>query len=270
MTEENPYKAPENKAENAPQVEAQTSPGSGGEPETQQQVRVYSPHVKPVVTWVLIGISVLVYAAQFICQKKLGFDLPLELGAKYGPLIREYGQWWRLITPIFLHGSITHILFNMYALFTIGPELERYYGHLDYLLFYLISGFAGNVMSYIVSPESVSVGASTALFGLIAAQGFMVYKNRKLIRNYQRVITNILLVVGVNLLLGLQEGIDNWGHLGGLIAGIIMAYLSGPVLDVHYDQTNRRFCLKDTVSKKNRYASYAICTALFIALAVAF
>lgn len=236
----------------------------------QQNFRVYSPKSKPVVVYTLMGISVIVFIIQIITQYSLGFDLPLQLGAKYGPLIYQYGQWWRLITPIFLHGSIMHILFNMYALFTIGPELEKFYGHLDFLLFYLITGFCGNVFSYVFSPNSVSVGASTSLFGLIAAQGFIVFKNKKMIHNYKRVMGNIIMVVAVNLLLGMQNGIDNWGHLGGLVGGSLISFLSCPVITIHFNPKTSRLELFDSVSKKSRYISYAVCTLFFVALTVAF
>ena len=169
-----------------------------------QTVSVKFPKIKPVVTWVILGITVLIYIVQALTESQLGVDIPLAYGAKYGPWIDQYHQWWRLITPIFLHGSITHLLFNMYALYAIGPELEAFYGHRDFLIFYLITGFAGNVLSYIASPNTLSVGASTSLFGMIAAQGFIVYKNKKLVRNYTKAIYNILFIVLINLTLGLR------------------------------------------------------------------
>jgi rhomboid protease GluP len=86
---------------------------------------------------------------------------------------------WRLFTPLLLHGSIAHIGFNMYALFIIGPGLERYYGHLRFLVLYLLAGFAGNVFSFLFTP-ALSVGASTAIFGLVAAQGVFLYRHRQL------------------------------------------------------------------------------------------
>ena len=85
------------------------------------------------------------------------------LGAKVNELILA-GQVWRLITPILLHASILHIGFNMYALFVIGPQLERFYGHGRFLLLYLIAGFTGNVLSFVLSPNP-SLGASTSVLG---------------------------------------------------------------------------------------------------------
>jgi rhomboid protease GluP len=106
----------------------------------------------------------------------LGFDVPAALGMKVNELI-IHGQIWRLITPVLLHGSILHLGFNMYALYILGPGLERFYGHWRFLTLYLLAGFAGNVMSFIFSPNP-SLGASTAIFGLLGAQGVFLYHNR--------------------------------------------------------------------------------------------
>ncbi len=246
-------------------------PPASGEPISPERptISVSSRKTKPVVTWVLIGITVLVYLVQMLTENQLGVDLPLIYGAKYGPSIKEFHQWWRLITPVFLHGSVMHLLFNMYALYVIGPELETFYGHRDFLLFYLITGFSGNVVSYVASPNTISVGASTALFGMIAAQGFLAFKNKRLIRNYSKTISNILFVVALNLVLGLRSGIDNWGHLGGLIGGAIIAFLSGPVMEIRINSDHSGLEFYDSVSKKSRYAAFAITTLFFIALAIA-
>ncbi len=189
------------------------------------------PRSRPVVTWVLLGLSILIYIVQIGTEHFLGVDLPLAFGAKFGPLIAA-GQVWRLLTPILLHGSLVHLLFNMYALYILGKDIEPTYGHLDFLLLYLISGFGGNVFSYVFAPESISVGASSSLFGLIAAQGMLLYKNKKFIRNYPKAIQNVIMVVAINLFIGMNARIDNWGHLGGLAAGGLVAFFAGPVWDL--------------------------------------
>jgi rhomboid protease GluP len=142
------------------------------------------------------------------------------------------GQLWRLITPLLLHGSIAHIGFNMYALFIFGPGLERYYGHLRFLTLYLLAGFAGNVFSFLFTP-GLSVGASTAIFGLVAAQGVFLFRHRQMLgANARAGLMNIIFIVAINLFLGLSPGIDNWGHLGGLFGGLAFAWLGGPILEL--------------------------------------
>ena len=140
-------------------------------------------------------------------------------GARINDLIRA-GELWRFLTPVLLHASIPHILFNMYALMIFGVGLERHFGHWRFLLLYVLGGFTGNVLSFLLS-SGYSVGASTAIFGLVGAEGIFLYQNRKLFGNqFGRAIGNVIFVVAVNLLLGLTPGIDNWGHVGGLLGGL--------------------------------------------------
>lgn len=173
----------------------------------------------------MIASCALVYLLQPILLRQ-GIDLA-ALGDKHNAGIIQ-GQYWRLFTPMWLHGSILHIVFNMYALVIFGSNLERFYGHFRYLLLYLLSGFAGNVVSFMMSPTD-SLGSSTAIFGLIAAQGVFIYQNRALIRNSRSLLINTITIAGINLVLGLSPGIDNWGHLGGLLGGLAFAWSAGPI-----------------------------------------
>lgn len=189
------------------------------------------PQGTPFVTYAILGLTVFVYLLQVATQSLLGTDLPALYGTKVNALIAQ-GQYWRLFTPMLLHGSILHIGFNMYALWILGPGLERFYGHWRYLAIYVVSGFGGNVFSMIFTPAP-SLGASTAIFGLFAAQGMFFFQNRRVFgRMSQRALYNIILLAAVNFFLGLSPGIDNWGHLGGFIAGGMFAYIGGPILDV--------------------------------------
>ncbi len=196
-------------------------------PETPQ-VAIQLEAKRPVVTYVLAGITIFFFLLQMASDNLLGFDLPASLGAKINELILR-GQIWRLLTPILLHGSLTHIFFNMYALVSIGRNVEMFYGHKRYLVLYLLSGFAGNVFSFLIT-QNPSYGASTSIFGLIAAEGVFIYRNRKFFRNSQAMLVNILVVIGINLfIVGMIPNIDNFGHLGGLIGGAAFAWLAGPI-----------------------------------------
>jgi rhomboid protease GluP len=180
-----------------------------------------------MVTYVLLGITLAVFLVQLISQTILGGDYPAALGMKVNELIVR-GQLWRLITPVLLHGSILHLGFNMYALYILGPGLERQYGSSRFLALYLLSGFAGNVVSFLFS-SAPSLGSSTAIFGLIGAQGIFLYENREVFGSAaQRALMNVVIIAAINLVIGLQPGIDNWGHIGGLIGGTMFAWLGGP------------------------------------------
>lgn len=189
------------------------------------------PSIQPVVTYTLIGVSVLIYLLQMGSQFLFGIDYLAALGVKANDLIIQ-GQVWRFFTPIFLHGSILHIGFNMYALYIIGPTLERLYGHQRYIALYILSGIAGNIFSFIFTPNA-SLGSSTAIFGLLSAEAIFLYRNREIFgRAAQRGLVQIVGIAAVNLLIGLSPGIDNWGHVGGLVGGTLFAWFAGPVLQV--------------------------------------
>ncbi|RJP46410.1 MAG: rhomboid family intramembrane serine protease [Anaerolineaceae bacterium] len=191
------------------------------------------PSSPPRVTHTILGLTIFVYLLQLASQFLTGYDLPIMFGAKAGELIRE-GQIWRLITPILLHGSLWHIGFNMYALFSFGTGLERRFGHFRFLVLYLLAGFAGNVLSFLLT-SGVSVGSSTSIFGLIAAEGIFLYQNRKLFgEESKQAIGNVISVAAINLFIGFSSGglIDNWGHIGGLLGGLIFAWFGGPLWQV--------------------------------------
>ncbi len=188
-------------------------------------------HPKPVVTYILLGLCVGIYLLQMATEFILGFDYPAALGLKVNELIIR-GQLWRLFTPMFLHGSILHLALNMYALLAFGPGLERYYRHGRFLALYLLSGFAGNVISFQFSAAP-SLGSSTAIFGLLGAEAVLLYRNRELFgRTAQRALINLITIAAINLVIGMSPGIDNWGHIGGLVGGSLFAWFGGPLLQV--------------------------------------
>jgi len=207
----------------APEPFAPPEPAS-----SPQSVRVAMPSLVPMATYAILGFTVLIYLLQMASKAMLnGDDLPLMLGARVTELILE-GQWWRFITPVFLHGSVTHIFFNMYALLSLGSLLERHFGHGRFVLLYFLGAFAGNVFSFLLT-DGYSVGASTAIFGLVAAEVIFFYQNRKLFGSQaKQAIGNAVFIIGVNLFIGLAPGIDNWGHVGGLLGGAMFAWFAGP------------------------------------------
>jgi rhomboid protease GluP len=207
------------------------------EPEPRR-VRVSLPASVPYVTYTIVGITALVYVLQLASVAWLGYASgpgQIDWLEAYGARINEFiraGEIWRFITPVLLHASIPHILFNMYALVVFGAGLERHFGHWRFLALYLLTGFSGNVLSFLLS-SGYSVGASTSIFGLVGAEGIFLYQNRQLLgRQFGRAISNVVFIVAVNLMLGLSPGIDNWGHIGGLLGGLVFTWFAGPVWEV--------------------------------------
>lgn len=260
-------------------------------PPEPRMVRVRQRIQRPRVVYILLGLTILVYLLQEMTKAGIGrepflllgrllmgdevfqyllanagaSDLLLLLGGKNSSLI-VLGQYWRLITPVVLHASLAHIGFNMYALFAIGPALEAHYGHWRFLALYLLGAVGGNVLSFYMTPNW-SVGASTAIFGLVAAQGVFIYQNRRLFGQQARaMLNNVFFIVGVNLLLGLSGGIDNWGHLGGLLAGLAYAWFAGPILGVDRSQMVPE--LSDQRSEATAWMVAAVVAFVLAALAL--
>jgi len=208
----------------------------------------------------LIALSIIFFVLQNITEWLFGYDLLLIYGAKINQFILQ-GEIWRFLTPAFLHGSIVHLGFNMYAIYSIGPSLERKYGGTSFILLYVIGAIFGNVFSFLFSPN-ISLGASTAIFGLIAAQGVYIYKNRHLLgRAAKPLLTNVLFMIAVNLFLGLSPGIDNWAHMGGLAGGFLYAWFAGPSFGISENMFGENVIIRE--NKK-----IFLVTALILLLAV--
>jgi rhomboid protease GluP len=234
----------------------------------QGSARVKIPSKKPVITFALIGLTVVVFLLQSLIETFTGNDLLFIYGGKVNQLI-ESGQFWRLITPVLLHGSILHIAMNMYALYILGQRLERFYGHGRFLLLYLLSGFAGNVLSFVLTPAP-SLGASTAIFGLFSAEGIFILQNRNLFggaRTRQAMI-NLAIILIINLAYGFAPGsnIDIMGHLGGLVGGVFFAWKAGPLLQIAGQPPF--FDMVDTRSSKDVLTASLVVLVGFVLIAL--
>ena len=172
------------------------------------------------------------------------YEVLVAYGAKVNFLIREQHQWWRFITPMFLHVNLLHLLVNMYSLWVVGPYVEKLYGSAKFVVFWIVTGIAGVVASYLtVLPEdrqlgslgsflfktadTPSAGASGALFGLVGVLFVFGIKYRnELPEGFKRAFgTGLLPMIGMNLFIGYvgRGFIDNAAHLGGLLAGGVIA-----------------------------------------------
>jgi rhomboid protease GluP len=146
--------------------------------------------------------------------------------------------------------------------------LEQHFGHGRFALLYFLGAFAGNVFSFLLTGENgYSIGASTAVFGLIAAEAIFFYQNRKLFGGQaRRAISNAVFIIAVNLFIGLAPGIDNWGHIGGLLGGAIFTWFAGPQWAVTGMSTDLR--LKDQREIREIIFGAAAVGVIFGALAL--
>ncbi len=167
---------------------------------------------RPIVTYALVGICAAAFVLAYLgvgveaVARDFGMN-PIAIGVD--------GQWYRILTSVFLHWTILHIGFNMLVLVMLGPTLENVFGHARFAILFVIAGFGGSVASYCFSSlGTVSVGASGAIFGLMGA---VIVAGRRL----QTDVTQVLILLAINLVIGFVLGgsIDWRAHLGGLIAG---------------------------------------------------
>ncbi len=191
---------------------------------------------QPEVTYILLGLNAVMFVLTLGSASGLGFGGQLsELFQKLAltPSVHclfnaeglcvdavdgvAQGQYYRLLTAMFLHFGVIHLALNMYCLFLVGPALERAFGRLRFTALYLLSGLAGSALSYALGPESeIAAGASGAVFGLFA--GFYVLERRR-----GADVSQISVTIGLNLVLSFAiAGIDWRGHVGGLIGGALV------------------------------------------------
>lgn len=152
------------------------------------------------------------------------------LGAKDNAAIFLGGEYYRLLTAMFLHGGLLHLAFNSWALYVLGQEVERLFGTGRFVAIYFISGLAGSVASYALTPSN-SVGASGAIFGLIGALAVFYYASRAVLGQLARAqLGSLITVLMINLFIGFSSPgiIDNVAHLGGLLGGAATGVLLAP------------------------------------------
>jgi membrane associated rhomboid family serine protease len=180
--------------------------------------RVPQGRTDALVTRALIALNVIVYLITAVQGN--GINNPGgTLFAKFwldAPDVAQ-GGWWRLITAAFLHASILHIGFNMYVLYAIGSHVEQYLGRARFLALYLVAGLAGSAGALVLTPLSVTVGASGAIFGMLGAWLIIEWQTTG------RLAGNAMTWIVINLALSFAiANISIGGHVGGLIGGILV------------------------------------------------
>lgn len=183
--------------------------------ENEKNEEIFKPK-KPIVTYILIALNVLIFLLA-------NYDISII----YDLLLYKNGEIYRIITCAFAHYSIFHLLFNMYALYVVGPQIESFFGRYKYLLIYLGSIITSSLLSLTFMPDNgASLGASGAIFGLFGSLLYFGYHYRLYLGNVLR--SQIIPLILFNLVLGfLNSGIDNAAHIGGLIGGFLFSMIVG-------------------------------------------
>lgn len=190
----------------------------------QTQMKIKRILKKPIITYLLIGITTIIFLAMELFGGSENIWVLVQFGAMSRVHIMGLHEYWRFFTPIFLHIGWMHFAVNMVTLYYIGSQIESIYGHWRYLMIYLLSGIAGNVLSFALgSPNSISAGASTSLFGLFGA---FVILGRHFRHNpsVMFMVRRYATFIGLNLVFNLfSSSVDIMGHIGGLVGGLLLA-----------------------------------------------
>jgi rhomboid protease GluP len=214
----------------------------GEEDQDAKQPVIAAPWVQRessiTLTQVIFGANVMVFIAMVLASgPSLDFTgkVMVHFGANFGPFTLS-GQWWRLLTYMFLHGGLMHIAFNMWCLWDLGALCESLYGRWTFGAIYLITGVAAGVASIGWNPQVLSVGASGAIFGLAGALIASFYLGEFSLPRVaiSGTLRSLLFFVGFNVLFGtLSPGIDNGAHAGGLVSGLILGALIARLAPEH-------------------------------------
>jgi rhomboid protease GluP len=171
----------------------------------------------PAVTVILVVNVVFFFLQQFVpgLTQKLFLE-PVQIAA---------GEWWRLLTPIVLHGGLLHLFFNCYVLFMLGPNVEQAFGTTRFIAMYVAAGLLASAFSFAFPPDVPSLGASGSIFGIAGVLFVYLFKRRRsqFVRGHLR---QIAFFIGINLLFGFTGifAIDNYAHIGGLVGGLILGF----------------------------------------------
>lgn len=182
---------------------------------------------RPVVTYILIAANIAVFLVETFSGGSTDLAVAYTFGALYTPAVLARGEWWRLVTSMFLHFGPDHLGSNMISLFAVGPYAEAFYGKVRYLILYFVSGICGNLLTMAVELHTgsyaLSAGASGAICGLLAV--FLVFamlpKTRRAFP-----LPRVLGAIALVLLPGVtNRSISMTAHLGGLIGGFVLSLL---------------------------------------------
>lgn len=181
----------------------------------------------PFMMYTFLAIQTLLFAYMEIVGPFTGVGsstsslMLIRMGAMFPPTIIHLHQYWRFITPIFLHIGFMHFALNSLTLYFMGRLIEDMYGHTRFAILYILSGIMGNILSFAFNTATISAGASTSLFGLFAA--FVILRHHfPENRAIRQLSSQYMMLIGLNLVMNFfTPGIDIFGHLGGLLGGVL-------------------------------------------------
>ncbi|XP_062205561.1 RHOMBOID-like protein 2 [Phragmites australis] len=177
-----------------------------------------------------------------------------KLGAlEWDKVVHEH-QGWRLVTCIWLHAGVLHLLANMISLVLIGLRLEQQFGYVRIGIIYLVAGVGGSVLSSLFIRNNISVGASGALFGLLGAMLSELFTNWTIYANKAAALLTLLVVIAINLAIGILPHVDNFAHIGGFLTGFLLGFIL--LVRPHYGWMQRYVLPSNVKYTTKKYLAY--------------
>ena len=251
-------------------------------------VTLHIPTVRPTITLIVIAINVILFLIRAV-SPTLDSDI-FVWGANNHNQVFINGELYRLFTSMFLHASVhspsgelalqnsLHLILNCYVIYVTGTQIESLFGHLRFKIIYLLGGVLGSILSALLSPPQVfSVGASGAAFALLGAEFVYYYKHRRLFGERGRAqMRGLIWLAVVNLAFGVASSIstsgariDNWGHIGGAVGGIVLAwYIAPDFIPRRHPELNNALTVDDMNPLRSRVWAISLYGAALIALLI--
>ncbi|KAL6979616.1 tubulin folding cofactor A [Sarracenia purpurea var. burkii] len=189
-------------------------------------------------------------------------------GLEWQKVVHEH-QGWRLVSCIWLHAGVIHLLANMLSLVFIGIRLEQQFGFVRVGAIYLLSGFGGSILSSLFIQNSISVGASGALFGLLGAMLSELFTNWTIYANKAAALFTLVIIIAINLAVGILPHVDNFAHIGGFLTGFLLGFVL--LLRPQFGWLEYQHLPADAHAKsKHTIYQYVFCVAALVLLVAGF
>lgn len=221
-----------------------------------QSYVTYDPRIPkhlPVLTKLIITFTVLMYIVEIFFNALYSEKAIILLGAKWNEGITN-GEYWRFITPTFLHGNLIHLILNLFALHIFASELESIYGTFRFLILLLLTSWGAILASYTFSP-GIAIGASGVVFGIIGGLIVFFFRQREKVGGAILKFKTMYTLVIINIILGLViPRIDNAAHIGGLITGLLIGWFISPEYNVQKDEESEKLII---VKRKDTFRTFS-------------
>ncbi|XVE77420.1 hypothetical protein DITRI_Ditri13aG0061100 [Diplodiscus trichospermus] len=244
--------------------------GSGSK--RSEALRQYDEASDLYLISILASINIAVFLFEIATPVRISglelFSLPSLYGAKINDLILV-GEWWRLVTPMFLHSGILHVALGCWALLSFGPQVCRHYGSFTFFLIYLVGGISGNLISFLHTPEP-TVGGTGPVFAVIGAWLIYQIQNKDVTANdiSERMFQKAIVVTALSFILSHFGAIDDWTHFGAAFTGIAYGFFTCPTLQL--DDTSARTGQEEQITLVGRYADPCKSLIVFTVFVLAF